>query len=303
MNLYPPFIFCFGLKGISSRSVIYAISPVVSREQKRDIMTKNEFIVDKTKKSNIAAIFLIVFFFVGPCGYSSLVDGEVKGNEVDNSIYGELLEKYVKNGWVDYRGFKDNEHKLDQYLKILEETDPDSLMRDEQFAFYVNAYNAWTIKLVLTEYPGVKSIKDLGSLFSSPWEKKIVHINGKVITLDNIEHDILRPVFKDPRVHFAVNCASKSCPPLRSEPYQGAYLDRQLDEMAKAFINDPSSNRVEGDILWVSKIFSWYGEDFGDDIKGFFLKYAEGNMREQLTAKREKLKIKYLEYDWSLNGK
>ena len=177
------------------------------------------------------------------------------------------------------------------------------MTRDERFAFYVNLYNAWTIKLILTEYPGVKSIKDLGSPFSSPWKKKIVRIKGKVITLDSVEHDILRPVFKDPRVHFAVNCASKSCPPLRREPYNGTSLDRQLDEMARAFINDPSHNRVEGDTLWVSKIFSWYGEDFKDGVIDFFHKYAEGTLKEQLIAKSEKLKIRYLEYDWSLNGK
>ena len=134
---------------------------------------------------------------------------------VDNTLYGELLGRYVKSGVVDYRGIKKEEGNLDRYLRILEKTDPKTLSRKDQFAFYINAYNAWTIKLILSDYPGIKSIKDLGSLFKSPWKKKIARIDGDVISLNNIEHDILRPRFKDPRIHFAVNCASKSCPPLK----------------------------------------------------------------------------------------
>ena len=284
-----------------SRSIIYAINPVVSREQKRDVMNMRALPLKISEKLKIVKIFFISIFFIGAWA-SSAVRGAIEENGVDNSVYAELLQKYVKNGFVDYRGLKNNEQKLDQYLKILEKTDPSSLTRKEQFAFYINTYNAWTIKLILTKYPDVNSIKDLGSFFSSPWKKKIVRVNGKVLTLDNIEHDILRPLFKDPRVHFAVNCASKSCPPLRAEPYQGSKLDRQLDEVTKAFINDSSRNKVEGDILWVSKIFSWYGEDFNGGIEGFFLKYAQGALKEQITEKRGQLKIKYLDYDWSLNG-
>ena len=135
---------------------------------------------------------------------------------VDHSLYAGLLEKYVKDGVVNYQGFKNEETVLDKYLKVLEEVDSKILSRNEQFAFYVNAYNAWTIKLILNGYPGIKSIKDLGSLFKSPWKKKICRIDGKIITLDDIEHNILRPRFKDPRVHLAINCAAKSCPPVRS---------------------------------------------------------------------------------------
>ena len=186
---------------------------------------------------------------------------------------------------------------------MLEGTNIKGLSTKEQFAFYVNAYNAWTIKLVLSGYPGVKSIKDLGSLFKSPWKKEIVRINGDVLTLDNVEHGILRARFKDPRVHFAVNCASKGCPPLRSEPYQGSILDRQLDEMAGNFINDPKYNRLEGNTLYASKIFKWFSEDFDEDVVGFFLKYAGGRLRQQLNANKERIEVKYLDYDWSLNGK
>ena len=222
---------------------------------------------------------------------------------VDNSLYAGLLKKYVKDGVVNYQGFKNEESVLDKYLKVLEEVDSKILSRNEQFAFYVNAYNAWTIKLILSGYPGIKSIKNLGSLFKGPWKKKICRIDDKIMTLDDIEHSILRPMFKDPRVHFAINCAAKSCPPLRSEPYRAGELDQQLDKMTSAFINDLESNRLENHTLYVSSIFKWFGEDFNKDIIGFFLKYAKGDLKRELEAKREKIKVKYLDYDWSLNGK
>jgi len=221
----------------------------------------------------------------------------------DHSIYAELLEKYVQNGVVDYAGFQKDETTLDQYLSILESTDVKALDRDGQMAFYINAYNAWTIKLILSGYPGVESIKDLGGFFSSPWKKEFVRINGKKVSLDHIEHDILRPEYEDPRIHFAVNCASKGCPPLIPEPYDGIHLDEQLDRSAKAFINDPEKNYLDDNKLYVSKIFRWFSEDFNDDVIGFFLKNAEDPLKKQLLARKDKIKVKYLDYDWSLNGR
>lgn len=221
---------------------------------------------------------------------------------VDHSIFGDLLKSHVKNGQVDYQGFKNDEQELARYLGVLEKVDPESLGRSEQMAFYINAYNAWTIKLILTGYPGVKSIKDLGTLFQSPWKKKFVKINGEDVSLDHIEHDILRPQFKDPRIHFAVNCASKSCPPLLGEPFTGTELQRQLDGVTKNFINDPKSNFIKGDKLYVSRIFKWFGEDFGNDILGFVRSHAQGTLAQNISKGDNKLKIKYLDYDWSLNG-
>jgi hypothetical protein len=221
---------------------------------------------------------------------------------VDHGIFAELLLKHVKNGVVDYRGFKNCEVRLDAYLLVLENTDTKVLSRNERFAFYINAYNAWTIKLILGKYPGVKSIKGLGSVFQSPWKKKICRIDGDVLTLDYLEHQILRPVFKDPRVHFAVNCASKSCPPLPSEPYSGLCLDRQLEAVTTGFINDPDHNYLRGDTLYVSKIFEWFPGDFNGEIIEFFLKHARGDLKEKLEANKGNITVKYLAYDWSLNG-
>jgi len=248
-------------------------------------------------------VVYILWLFILFCGAAVFAAPAWSDNTVDNTLYAELLEKYVRDGVVDYQGFKNEEAKLDRYLKVLEDTDPKALPRDERFAFYVNAYNAWTIKLILSAYPDIQSIKDLGSLFRSPWKKKIARIDGNVITLDTIEHEILRPRFKDPRIHFVVNCASKSCPPLRSEPYRGDVLDRQLTEMTEAFINDPEHNRLQGKTLYVSSIFKWYSEDFNEDIVGFFTRYARGELRENLVKSAGVIEVEYLDYDWSLNGK
>lgn len=224
------------------------------------------------------------------------------GTIVDHSIYGQLLNAHVKNGHVDYGGFKKDEQRLNDYLSLLEQVDPMELNHSEKMAFYINVYNAWTIKLIIDNYPGVKSIKELGTLFQSPWKKKFVKVDGNTVTLDYIEHDILRPVFKDPRIHFAVNCASKSCPPLLAEPYTGADLERQLDQAAKEFINDPSNNYIEGRTLYVSRIFKWFNKDFGGNVLGFVSTYARGDLAKRIERDKALIKIKYLKYDWSLNG-
>ena len=222
---------------------------------------------------------------------------------VDNSIFADLLGKYVNQGQVDYDGLKREESRLDAYLKILSEVDPDALERDDRFAFYVNAYNAWTVKLILTRYPDLKSIKDLGSLFRSPWKKKIVRIDGNVISLDNVEHDILRPDFKDPRVHFAINCAAFSCPPLRSEPYEGGRIDAQLDDATRSFVNNPNRTYLKDGTLYVSKIFDWFGEDFDNDPYSFVVEYAEGDLKDRLQAGKGNIGVKYMDYDWTLNNR
>ncbi|MBW2219135.1 MAG: DUF547 domain-containing protein [Deltaproteobacteria bacterium] len=220
---------------------------------------------------------------------------------IDHTIFDKLLNQYVVNGVVDYKGLKKEEATLDRYLTMLEIVKPDSLSRNDRFAFYINVYNAWTIKLILTGYPDIESIKDMGSLFKSPWKKKIVRINGDVVTLDYIEHEILRPDFKDSRVHFAINCAAKSCPPLRSEAYQGSSLDYQLDDSTSSFINDPQMNYLKGEKLYISKIFDWFEEDF-NGVHRFFLQYARGNLKKELIRIGDKVRIKHLDYDWDLNG-
>jgi hypothetical protein len=237
----------------------------------------------------------ISFLFVGP------VSGRAQ-QVLDHDLYAQLLMQHVRDGVVDYAGLKRQEALLDRYLDQLAGVDPDGLADKERFAFYTNAYNAWTLKLILDHYPGIESIKDAGRLWQSPWKKKIARIGGGLLSLDEIEHDILRARYRDPRVHFAVNCASKGCPPLYGEPFTGRDLDRQLDHVTRAFINDPARYRLEGDTLHVSRIFKWFAEDFSDDPVGFFKAYAEEPLRSKLDAVPGDLHVSYLDYDWSLNG-
>jgi hypothetical protein len=220
----------------------------------------------------------------------------------DHGAWDALLRRHVRDGRVDYAALKAQEEALDAYLAELADVRVADLASSDQFAFYINAYNAWTVKLILGGYPGVRSIKDLGGLFSSPWKRKIARIDGRTISLDEIEHEILRPRFRDPRLHFAVNCAALSCPPLRAEAYRGPVLDRQLDEAARAFINDPERNFLKQDTLFLSAIFDWYGKDFGDDLPAFIARHAEGSLKERLAARRGQLRIAFLAYDWGLNG-
>ena len=243
------------------------------------------------------ALILTLFLLIGAHGPTT----QSRAATVNHDIWADLLGKYITPDGVDYSGFKKEEERLDQYLEVLENTDPKILPRNEQYAYYINAYNAWTVKLILSGYPGVKSIKDFGTILQSPWQKDWVRVNGKIITLDHLEHNILRPRYKDPRVHFAINCSAASCPPLRPQPYLAQTLDQQLDDATRSFVNDADSYRLEGNTLYISRIFKWFSEDFNEDALGFYLQYAEDDFREKLNRIKDRIKIKYLHYDWSLN--
>lgn len=221
--------------------------------------------------------------------------------EVDHTLWGELLTKHNHQGRVDYKGMQTDEALLDRYLVQLEKIDPDSLERSDSLAYYINLYNAWTVKLILSKYPDLTSIKDLGTLIKSPWKKKLIPLNGTKVSLDHIEHDIIRPRFKDPRIHFAVNCAALSCPPLWRVPFEGHTLDAQLDQATIQFINDPKSNYLKGDTLFVSRIFKWFKKDFKNDVAGFIRRYAQGDLKAALDAFKGTPSVKYLDYDWNLN--
>lgn len=243
----------------------------------------------------VTPFFLLILLFS-----SEVLGGTLHGQ------WNALLQKYVKNGVVDYTGFKKEEAVLDNYLQFLNEINPEKLSTNEQLALYINGYNSYTIKLILKNFKEgnpVSSIKKIGGFFSSPWKIKFVEIGGKKYTLDNIEHDIIRKRFADPRIHFAVNCASKSCPPLKSEAYEGESIDDQLDENTVAFINNSEFTFFSENTLYVSKIFSWFSEDFKDGAVNFVLRYAESDFKNQVETLKSTPHVKYLDYDWSLNGK
>ncbi len=214
-----------------------------------------------------------------------------------------LLQTYVSaSGNVDYKGIKEHEAELDAYLTVLSGNHPTADWdKNDQLAFWINAYNAFTVKLIVKNYP-VVSIKDLGgSIYkvNTPWDEKFIKIGAETYDLNNIEHGIIRKEFNDPRIHFAVNCASISCPPLRNEAYIGSKLNAQLDDQARKFINDPTKNKITKNKAQLSKIFTWFKGDFtatGLSISEFINQYAEVKMTE-------KTKVTYFDYDWNLNGK
>jgi hypothetical protein len=199
---------------------------------------------------------------------------------------------------VDYAGFLEDSLLLRDYLNLLENNhpDPQKWTENERLAYWINAYNAFTVKLIVDYYP-VASIKDIKSgipFINTVWDIKFINIEAQTYDLNNIEHGILRPKFEEPRIHFAVNCASVSCPKLLNRAFTAELLDRQLDQAAREFINDPSRNKIEKDRLQLSKILKWYGGDFKQDVKEVVKKYSDTPFNENAT-------VDYLDYNWQLN--
>ncbi|MDF1724300.1 MAG: DUF547 domain-containing protein [Alcanivorax sp.] len=215
---------------------------------------------------------------------------------------------------VNYRGFQTDRKALNRYLEALSSVSADDFGKwsgDEQLAFLINAYNAFTIDLILRQDSLPDSIRDIGSFFSGPWDQRFFTLLGKERTLDEVEHEMIRgnPALMDPRIHFAVNCASVGCPALRPEAYRGETLEQQLADSTRRFLSDRQRNHFNENParLEVSKIFDWYEEDFVDaagSLHHYLLQYADtleipASHRKALDA--EQLKIQFLDYDWSLN--
>ena len=220
---------------------------------------------------------------------------------ISHDIWDGLLERHVKaDGNVDYASLLEERSTFDEYIKLLENNHPNptNWSRDESIAFWINTYNAFTIQKVLDHYP-VGSIKDIKggiTFISSIWDQKFIYIEGREYDLNNIEQGILRKYYKEPRIHFAVNCASISCPPLANFAYTGDELDDQLDLMARRFLEDTSKNIITPDLLQLSKVFSWYKGDFkdGQSLTEYINQYTSVDIQKSA-------KIKYLPYDWGLN--
>jgi hypothetical protein len=214
-----------------------------------------------------------------------------------------LLKKHVdEKGMVDYKGLQNDREALKAYLTTLAENPPkDSWTQTEQLAFWINAYNAFTLELVLEYYP-VASIKDIGSKFqipfvNTPWDIKFIQIGDETYDLNNLEHGIIRKDFDEPRIHFALVCAAVSCPKLRNEAYYPDRLDEQLTSAATDFLADPDKNIIEDEKrIKISKLFNWYGGDFTkeSDLVSYLSMYTD-------IPISNKTKIDYLDYDWSLN--
>ncbi|RDC63150.1 DUF547 domain-containing protein [Adhaeribacter pallidiroseus] len=221
---------------------------------------------------------------------------------VSHQLFSNILHKYVTpNGQVNYRGLLLDTLALNQYLQLLSRNPPaNTWSTPEKLAYWLNAYNAFTLQLVLRHYP-VKSIKDIGSKIHIPfvntcWDISFIPIGAKRLSLNEIEHQILRKTFKEPRIHFAIVCASVSCPKLRNEAYSAANLHQQLEDQARTFINDPSRNQIRPHKIKISKIFSWFTADFTHN--GPLIQYLNRYSTVQIKANAQ---VSNLDYNWRLN--
>lgn len=204
----------------------------------------------------------------------------------------DLLRRYVgATGKVDYAGFQKDKAALQQYLDLLAANPvADNWSRQEKMAYWINAYNAFTVKLIVDNYP-VNSIRDLDK--GNPWDVARIRLGTRTYSLNGIENDILRPQFQDARIHFAINCAARSCPPLLNRAFTAERLDQQLDQQARQFINNAAFNQLSANKANVSKIFEWYAKDFGN-LVDFLNRYADTKLPKDAA-------ISYVEYDWALN--
>ncbi len=220
-----------------------------------------------------------------------------------HDVWNKLLGKYVnEQGWVNYKGMVQDSMELNKYLDELSANAPsDKWSKEEKMAYWINAYNAFTVKLIVAHYP-VKSIKDIGPdiqipTVNTPWQIEFFKIGGEEMNLDKIEHDILRKVYFDPRIHFVVVCASRSCARLRNEAYTADKLEAQMDDQTKKFLANTDKNILDATKPKLSKYFDWYKGDFekdGNTVPKFIAKYSDVTISPDAD-------IEYLDYDWSLN--
>jgi len=251
----------------------------------------------------------------------SLCIASLSAQEFDHThkAYDAILEKYALEGNVDYQSLHTNPRALKRYLNTMATVSKPQFQKfskEQQLAFLFNLYNAATLKLIIDHYP-VKSIKDIGSWFKGPWDQPVVWLFGTTITLNNLEHDILRKGYNEPRLHLALVCAAKGCPPLRTEAYTAEKLNTQLNDQTHTFLAGSSGLRINRQTrtVYVSSIFKWYGKDFisiytpGAGFVGlnkieravaaFCSRYVSDQKRAYLMT--GDYTVKYIDYDWSLN--
>ncbi len=232
------------------------------------------------------------------------------GASVDHGAWQRLLESYLAPGTDGVNRFAygrvspADREALNAYVESLAATQVSALKRAEQLAYWINLYNALTVQVVLDHYP-VASVRDIAispGLFAvGPWDKALIEVEGEAVTLNDIEHRILRPIWRDPRVHYAVNCASIGCPDLQASVFTGAGAEALLEAAARAYVNHPRGARVENGRLTVSSLYAWYREDFGGteaSVIAHLKRYAGPELAKALETVTD---IEDYEYDWALN--
>ncbi|MFK8101839.1 MAG: DUF547 domain-containing protein [Saprospiraceae bacterium] len=244
------------------------------------------------------SILIFTIFLITSCG--GVKDYQSSAKPITHELWDSLVQAHVsETGKVNYKGFIKDSVQLNKYLNLIGKNHAnDSWTKEQRLAYWINAYNAFTVKLIIDNYP-VKSIKDIKkglSLISTVWDIEFINIEAAKYSLGNIEHDILRKRFEEPRIHFAINCASVSCPILLNEAYTPKKLEEQLTKQSKAFINNPEKNKITANQLELSKIFKWFKGDFeknGNRID-FLNKYAKVKINADAN-------YDYMDYDWNLN--
>ena len=229
--------------------------------------------------------------------------------EIDQTAWDNFLSRFIKTDTaginrLDYGSVTANDHsQLRDYISRLEQINTKTLSQDQQLAYWFNLYNAKTVDLVLEAYP-VDSILDIkdGFLPTGPWNRKVVRVNSQELSLNDIEHRIVRPVFEDPRIHYALNCAAAGCPNLMPRAWRAETLEADLDAAERAYVNDPRGIRFDANgRLTLSKIYSWFSEDFGNDeeeVLEDLLYAASPELQDKLYGRTS---VDRYEYDWSLN--
>ncbi len=263
--------------------------------------------------NRLDVVFLVVAF-LGSASFANAMDFDHT-----HSLYNGVVKAHVVDGLVNYAALKADAKALDQYLTGLaavSEKPFKSWDKARRLAFLFNLYNATTLRLILDHYP-VKSIKDIGSFFKGPWDQPVVRLFGKTITLNALEHGILRKHYNEPRLHLALVCAAKGCPPLRSEAYTAERLNEQLDDQSRRFMGNSANFRIDRGkgSVYFSALFNWYGNDFRGKyspsagfiglneteraVANFCARYISEADRNYLEAGG--YTVKFLDYDWSLN--
>ncbi len=246
-------------------------------------------------------ILLVSVFLLTACSPKYKVSS--KSKPITHEDWDSLLKMHItEEGLVNYQGFQSNKKKLDSYLQKLSTHHPNdkNWTKEEQLTYWMNAYNAFTVQLILDNYP-LESIKDVVSgpsiaFVSSPWDIKFIEIEGATYDLNNVEHNFLRKRFEEPHIHFGINCASISCPNLSPFAFEADKVYEQLDELAKEFINNPQKNKITADKIQISKIFKWFGSDFTKNgtLVEFLNRYSD-------TSINVGAEVENLDYDWNLN--
>jgi hypothetical protein len=271
-------------------------------------------VTNHQSRAQLVKPFVVCFALLFPC---------LAWADFDHGVWDDLLKRNVvlidggKASAVRYAALTTEHDVLRRYLASLSAVTKaafDAWPKSERLAFLINAYNAFTVELILTEYPNIESIKDLGSLFRSPWKRSFFALFGVERNLDYVEHDLIRAegAYEDPRIHFGIVCASIGCPALRNEAYAGDRLDEQLEDNARMFLSDRTRNRFDqkSGTLEVSKIFDWFAKDFSRGWKGYrsvaqFLAVHANQLADDPAERRliaeQSVSIRFLDYDWKLN--